>query len=125
MSKTRLKALMKQIESGQMETDSARILDYIMMHGMTSRPIISDVLGIPEKTVSARVSMLLDIGVLEVVEHDSGDKPDYEILRYQRDAMRQVANAHERKRKKFISWKKRGLKEFSDFLNEEQLKLKF
>lgn len=127
MSKTRLKALMKQIESGQMKTDAAKILDYIIKEKMTSRPMIGDALGIPEKTVSARVSGLLDMGVIEVIETDPLpiDSPEYEILSYQKDPLRQVKNAHERKKEKFNQWKKRGINEFVEFLNEEQLELKF
>lgn len=127
MSKTRLKALMKQIESGQMKTDAAKILDYIIKEKMTSRPMIGDALGIPEKTVSARVSGLLDMGVIEVIETDPLpiDSPEYEILSYQKDPLRQVKNAYDRKKEKFNQWKKRGINEFVEFLNEEQLELKF
>ena len=35
--------------------------------------------------------------------------------------MKQVKNAYERKKAKFIQWQKRGKLEFSEFLNENQL----
>lgn len=128
MSKTRLKALMNQIDSGQMKTDAARVLNYIINNGMTSRPMIGDALNMPEKTVSARVSGLLDMGVIVVLDPETYnelpiEKPEYEILAYVKEPLAQVKNAYNRKKAKFNAWKKRGLNEFGEFLNEDQLVL--
>jgi len=115
--KTRLKALMKQIDSGQMKSDIVRILDYIMKNEMSSPPMISDALNIPIVTVRPRCTNLLDMGIIEVVESDA----DHEILKHQKDSIRVAKNAYERKKAKFDQWRKRGLNEFSEFLNENQL----
>ncbi len=132
-NKTKIKALMNQIESGKIKTDSCRILNYIIKNRFTSRPLIADGLGMKLQTVVARVSDLLDMGIIEVVETDN--KPfgsglfetvdDYEILTHQTNALGQVKNATERRRAKFNQWKKRGVKEFSDFLQLEQIELQF
>lgn len=123
MSKTRLKALLRQIESGKLKTDAARILQYIIENKYTSRPLISDALDMKLQTVVARVSDLLDLGIIEVVPTDQ--ETDYEILTHVPDTIRQMDNAFERRKAKFNAWKKRGMKEFGDFLDLSQLELTF
>lgn len=120
-NETKIKALMLQIDSGQMESDAARVLDFIIKEKFSSMPIICDALDMPEKTVSARISGLLDIGIIEIVESD--DDAKYHIYRHQANAMGQVKNAYNRKKAKFEQWKKRGLQEFGEFLHSEQLEL--
>lgn len=124
-NKTKIKALMNQIESGKIESDACRILDTIIRHQYSSLPLLCDYLGMPEKTVSARLSGLQDIGIIEIVHPEEGEKHDFQIYRYQPDPMRQVRNVNDRRRAKFNQWKKRGVREFSDFLQLEQLELQF
>lgn len=119
---TRLKALLSQLESGKMKSDSARILQYIMDNEYTSRPLISDALGIKLQTVVARVSDLLDMGIIEVIV-SGREGVDYEILTHQPNPLKQSDNAYQRKKSKYIQWKKRGVKEFSEFLKLDQLEL--
>ena len=128
---TKVKALLHQIETGKMKSDLVKILNYIMINEMTSRPLIADGLNMKLQTTVARVSDLLDMGIVEVV--DSSDllfgsyyfeDLDYEILKYQPDPIKVAKNAYERKREKFEKWKKRGLNEFSEFFNPEQFELK-
>lgn len=124
MSKTRLKALLRQVESGQAKSDMARILKYIIDNNVTNRQLISDGMGIKLQTVVARVSDLLDMGVIEVKQVSKNHGFTHEVLTHQPDPMRQVQNAYERKKEKFAQWKKRGEREFSDFLDLSQLELK-
>ena len=119
---TKLKALLKQIESGKMETDVAKILSYVITNRYTSRPLIADGLNMKLQTVVGRVSDLLDMGILEAFSNE-GD--EYEILQYQADPLRQAKNAVDRKKKKFERWKKRGINEFGDFLDLSQLEFGF
>jgi predicted DNA-binding transcriptional regulator len=118
---TRLKALQKQIDSGQIKTDSARVLKYIMEHGNVSRFTIKLALKMNHQTATARVSDLLDMGVIEVV----GESRGHEQLIYQKDPMRQVENAYKRKKEKYTGLKKRLLNEFKEFLDLDQLEIKF
>ena len=121
LTNTRIKALLKQIETGKIDTDSAKILNYIKTNVMTSRPMIEDSLGMSHQTASARVSDLLDMGIIEVVESDA----DYEILKYQPSEHSQIKNARKRKYDKYVKWKKRGVEQFSDFLDLDQLEIQF
>ena len=123
-NETKIKALMKQIDSGQMKTDASRILDFIIKEGFSSMPIICDALCMPEKTVSARLSGLQDMGIIEIVT-DGEPETDFQIYRYQSSPAMQVHNAYMRKKAKFNQWKKRGLQEFSEFLHQDQLELEF
>lgn len=128
---TKVKALLHQIETGKMKTDLVKILNYIMVNEMTSRPLIADGLNMKLQTTVARVSDLLDMGIVEVVDLNEVvsltylDYLDYEILQYQSDPIKVAKNAYERKREKFEKWKKRGLNEFSEFFNPEQFELNF
>lgn len=116
---------MRQIDSGQMKNDASRVLNYIIINGYTSLPLICDALGMPEKTVSARLSGLQDIGIIEIVPSKEGEQTDFQIYLYQSDPMSQVNNAYRRKKAKFNQWKKRGVTEFSEFLGLEQIELQF
>lgn len=116
---TKIKALMKQIESGKLKTDMSRILHFIIHEKYSSRPLICDALGISIQTGTARISDLLDMGLIEIT--NIGQKDDYHIYKYQSDPIRQVDNAYNRRKSKFNQWKKRGLEEFSEFLGENQL----
>lgn len=128
---TKVKALLHQIETGKMKTDLVKILDYIMVNEMTSRPLIADGLNMKLQTTVARVSDLLDMGIVEVIDCHDGigsltfEHLDYEILKHQPDPIKVAKNAYERKRDKFEKWKKRGLNEFSEFFNPEQFELNF
>jgi hypothetical protein len=116
---TKIKALMNQIESGNMKTDASRILHFIIHEKFSSRPLICDALEILTQTATARLNDLQDYGIIEVVKTNL--EPEYHIYKYQSDPMKQVKNAYERKKSKFIQWQKRGKMEFSEFLNENQL----
>ncbi len=124
-NRTKIKALMAQIDSGQIKNDAARILKFIIDQKFSSLPIICDLLGMPEKTVSARLSGLQDIGIIEVVEPKEGEVDEFQVYKHQPYPLAQVKNHHQRRKAKFNQWKKRGAKEFSDFLQLEQLELNF
>jgi len=121
-NQTKIQALTKQIDSGQLKTDSAKILDFIKKEGFSSLPIICDALGMPEKTVSARLSGLQDLGILEIVPYKE-NVPQYQIYTFQPVKKIQIYNAYKRKEFKFHQWKKRGLKEFPEFLKEIEYNL--
>ncbi len=116
-NETKIQALNKQIDSGKMKTDAARVLNFIIEEKFSSMPLLCDALNLPEKTVSARLSGLQSIGVIEVVPHN--DKvPQYNIYTHQPVKKIQIYNAYKVKEAKFAQWKKRGLKEFPEFLRE-------
>lgn len=121
-NETKIRALMKQIDSGQMKTDACKILDFIIKEKYSSMPLICDALDMPEKTVSARLSGLQDIGIIQVVKEGDPDT-DFQIYIHQNSPAMQVHNAYMRRKAKFKQWKKRGINEFSDFLNRDQLEL--
>lgn len=118
---TKIKALLEQVESGKMKNDQARILNFIIHEKFSSCPLICDALGMLTQTVTARLHDLLSIGLIEIVQME--EKPAYHIYRYQPDPFFQARNAYEVKRAKFEQWKKRGILEFGEFLNENQLEL--
>ena len=84
-------------------------------------PLICDALDMPEKTVSARLSGLQDMGIIQVVKQEPA--PDYHIYKHQESPAMQIHNAYMRRKAKFEQWKKRGFNEFSDFLNMAQMEL--
>lgn len=115
-NETKIKALKKQIESGKIKTDSAKILNYIQNKVIAvNMPSICRDLNMAEKTVSARLSGLQDIGVIELskVKGNNHNYYKYQPLQYE-----QICNSYKRKEDKFNQWKKRGLTEFDSFLKE-------
>ncbi len=121
-NQTKIQALQKQIDSGQLKSDEAKILDFIKKEGFSSMPLICDALNMPEKTVSARLSGLQDVGIVEIVPHKE-NVPQYQIYTFQPVKKIQIYNAWKRKEFKFQKWKKRGLKEFPEFLIEIEYNL--
>jgi predicted DNA-binding transcriptional regulator len=115
MNETKIKALQKQIDSGQIKTDAARILDFVIENAFATAPEICKQLKMPEKTVSARCAGLQDLGILEVMPMKYSD---FQIYTHQPVKKLQIYNAYKRKEAKFKQWKKRGLKEFPEFLRE-------
>lgn len=114
-NETKIRALQRQIDSGQLKTDQARILNFIIKEGFSSMPLICDALKMPEKIVSARCAGLQDLGILEVVPMKNAD---FQVYTHQPVKKIQIYNAYKRKEAKFKQWHKRGLKEFPEFLRE-------
>lgn len=120
-NETKIKALLHQIESGQMENDASKILNFIIQKRKADMPLICKELKMSEKVVSARLSGLQDIGIIQEVKQE--EAPRYKTYRYQKSPAMQVHNAYMREKWKFEQWKKSGIRRFSKFLKLDQYRL--
>ena len=115
-NETKIRALQKQIDSGEMKSKEAKILNFIINEGFTDSYKIHKALRIPEKTVSARCAKLQDYGVVEIMPQKK--KVKYQVYTHQPVKKLQIYNAYKRKEAKFKQCKKRMLNEFPEFLRE-------
>ena len=99
----KLKALLNQIQSGKRMSDNARVLDYVMKH----------------QTASARISDLLDIGVIENKGNKETATSTFSYLKYQPNILNQTINAKKRKQEKYKNWLRKGMTQFSEYINPQ------
>lgn len=107
----KIKALLKQVQSGKLENDKSRILDYgIRKRQFTINDICLDLCMIVQ-TASARISDLEDLGFLKVV----GSIEDYTLFEVELDSNLRLQNANKRNKDKFQKWLSKA-DEFVDFI---------
>jgi hypothetical protein len=112
---TRREALMQQINSGKMESDSARILDYYknLYPGGSIAPFVGQRLGIKgSSTVKARITQLLDLGILKCGGKLKHQGYNHTVFLYEPDPERWDTLADVRHYDKFQIWIARGENEF-------------
>lgn len=117
--KPRVQSLLNQINSGQLKNDMSRILNHIKTYPLTTLPEIKRKLGIVHQTASARISDLLDMGLIEEKEEKKTTTGVHSYFKYQPDPRIQSINALKRKKEKFENWKKKGINQFQEFINND------
>jgi len=113
----KIKALLKQIESGQMKATAARILDFVQKRPGVIIVHIESLLNISNKTAHARLCDLEDLGVIYKGKHSANDT--YSNYYYEPDVSKQENNAAFRELEKFKLWKVQGLGKFKHLINED------
>lgn len=117
--KPKIKALINQVNSGQLTSDLSRILHHIKLHPYTTLPEVKRKLSISHQTASARISDLLDLGVIEEKGSKKTAKSSHTYFKYQPDISIQIINSKKRKKEKYNYWVKKGLIQFKEFMNPE------
>lgn len=119
-----IEALMHQIDSGQMKKDSAKILDFIINNGPITQLDVINMKGIHFKSVTARLSDLMNLGIIEAIgktdpQMDPGSKRkiSYTLYMYQPDPQKQLKNAYTRKLEGFEKLKRQMTNKYSDLLD--------
>ncbi|MCB0376536.1 MAG: MarR family transcriptional regulator, partial [Sinomicrobium sp.] len=113
----RIEALLKQVQNGKIKTDIARILHYIKKHPDATLPEIEHELQLIHQTAAARVSDLLDLGLIEEHGIRKTAKSQYTGFRFQPNIILQELNAGQRKEEKYRHWVKKGLTQFKEYIN--------
>lgn len=116
----KIKALLGQIESGKIQTDAAKILEFIIRKGGTSNAVhMESLIPMFNKTLSARLSDLEDLGLV----YKSGTFNDgkFSLYSYEEDEVKRANNRIKRELVKFEIWRKRGLKDFENYLSKETI----
>ena len=110
-SEAKVRALLKSISTGKLESDRQRILHYaIKLRRFTIHDIRLN-LEIPHQSATARVSELFDLGLIK--EHDSSGK--YTIYEVELDTHKQKIHQQKVMRKKFEKWLKKA-DDFREFI---------
>ncbi len=115
--KPRIKALLQQISSGKLKTDMARVLNHIKAYPYSTLPEIERKMNLKHETASARVSDLLDMGLIEEQGVKKTAIGHYTYFKFQPNIQAQNKNAHLRKKAKYDNWLKKGITQFEEFLN--------
>ena len=115
----KIKALKAQIESGKIKTDAAKILNFIIERGESNSVHMESILRIFNKTLSARLSELEDLGL--VYKSGTFENGAHSIYKYESNEDAQKRLRAKRSFEKFEVWKKRGLERFNKFLTDEAI----
>lgn len=114
MSNASTKALLDQINSGKLKTDSAIILNFIKgRQDATLKNIVSHLM-IPIQTVSARLSGLVDKGL--IYENGMTRSEKHTIYAFEPDELIQSNRAWRIRRDKYLKCCKRMLRDFPDLI---------
>lgn len=117
--KAKIEALLKQIHSGKRLSDKARILEFIMKHPYCTTIDVEVKLNMLHQTSSARISDLLDLGVIEERGTKATATSSFTYLKFQPSYLKQVLNAKKRKKEKYNHWLSKGLNDFKEFINPQ------
>lgn len=115
--KPKIKALLNQIKNGKLNTDKARVLHHIKNHPYSTLSEIERKLNMIHQTASARVSDLLDMGLIQEMGTKKTARSQETYFRFQPNFQKQNTNATKRKEEKYKRWVKTGLTQFEEFIN--------
>ena len=112
----KIKALLDQIHSGKMQSDKARILDFVKKYPKSNKVLIGKYLSLPHQTVTARLSDLEDMGAIEAKTNG-----DYSEFYFIEEPNRQRIYAAARQAVKIEQWANKALTQFKDNLRPETI----
>ena len=125
--KPKIESLLKQILSGNLKNNNARILNYIQINDRCQIDMMRKDLNIAHQTLTSRISDLEDMGLVYVDGFGLFNDTKYSLYRYENNPLKREFRAEKRRLSKFVAWKKRGYDEFHDLLKDDnnllQLKL--
>jgi predicted transcriptional regulator len=115
----KIQAYIKQIESGQMTSTNAHVIDYVQTFNGGDIDAMRKSLEIAHQTLTSAVSHLVDLGALYPVGTRTKKGRAYTIYYYQPSPFMQMANAEDVKRKKYTKLRERLLKDFPEFISKD------
>jgi len=107
----KIRALLKQIESGKLKSDKAKLLYFIINNPDRNTEHIKSLSFMKWQTATARLSDLQDMGVIFV----SNGEERFSKWRYEPDTEKQKIHAKNRRYKKYMQWKKKE-SQFKEFV---------
>ncbi len=129
MSTAQIKTLMTQIESGDINSNEAKLLEHFIelekKEQGDSLPKLHQKFQMSKATIVARLSALEDKGLIyktgEVEKRkDSLDRPVYySVYKYQPDLLEQETNRYNIDDAKYQKWLKSGLKRFPHQMSDK------
>jgi len=107
-SKAKIETYMANIQSGNIRTKSARILDYIRRKPFCDIDEIRTNLQISHQTTTSVVSNFMDIGIVKIVGKRKIQKNVYSTLQIFTDYKEQSQVAQKRLEEKYQIWLRQG-----------------
>ncbi len=109
-----IEALKKQVESGKLKSNNAKILS-LAKRG----PITKYTAGLLHQTATSTCTKLQDMGLLEIREKKEINGEFCGVYYYQPDPEKQKANRTERLADSYERWKKAGRTRFKESIEKE------
>ncbi|CAB4146903.1 hypothetical protein UFOVP518_3 [uncultured Caudovirales phage] len=117
----KIKTWINQIDTGNIKSNTARVLRYIKNNQFTD--ITSIRKHISHQTATSILSELMDSGIVKVVGDRNVNDSFYSVLKYVDDPAEQVQVSHARKMNKYKAWVERGMNDFDGIIDPELKKL--
>jgi hypothetical protein len=120
---SKIKTYLAQIENGNIESKQVEVLAHIKENPGIDTDQLRDQLRMAHQSLTACISNLLDIGIIEIIgEVELDEDSFYSKYNYVDDEPTIIKNQKERHLAKFKQWVKRGLKDFIEFIDEPTFK---
>jgi hypothetical protein len=122
MTQAKTEAFVQGTLSGAITTNRAKVLGVFMRQGALTLEDVCNLLQMHHKSVSGRISELMDMGLLYVDETiKRKGKTSVSLFRFEVEPSRRPMLIEKRKRQRFDIWIAQGKREFLDYLTEETL----
>lgn len=118
-SKAKRETYVKQVESGNLNSQTIRVLHYIRYNPLCDTDELRTKLEMAHQSVTAVISNLLDIGLITIVGETKKRDNIYSMYRYVHEPHLQEQCATERKKEKFKQWIRQGKETYGDLLTED------
>lgn len=121
-SKAKRDTYVKQVESGNLNSQTVRVLHYIRYNPLTDTDEMRTKLEMAHQSITAIISNLLDMGVITIVGEVKKRDNIYSMYRYIHEPHLQDEVAKERQKAKFKLWIKQGQETYGNLLSESLAK---
>ena len=116
MSKASIETFLLQVNTSKIKIDKVRIYRYIKRNPLCTKDDLIRELKIPHQTVTARLSMLLDMGVIEIKGSSKKITGAVSMFIIQTDPKLISINSASRRTEKYKKWLKAG-EQFNDLIS--------
>lgn len=117
-SKAKRETYVKQVESGNLQSQTIRVLHYVRYTPLCDTDELRTKLQMAHQSVTAVISNLLDLGLITIVGEITKRKQMYSQYRYIHEPNLQEQCARERKKEKFKMWIRQGQDTYGDLLSK-------
>jgi predicted transcriptional regulator len=117
MSKVSVHHWVALMESGELLTNTIRVLNHIKNNSHTDIFEMRNKLELPHQTLTSRISNLMDEGLIDISGKRNHKDLEYSTFFYVVGAENQKAAKEKRLKEKYILWLEKGYKEYIPFMS--------
>jgi len=122
--KAKVESLRNQISSGQIKTNNARVIKYLLDNQIATINTMRKELSMAHQTLTSRVSDLMDLGLLvedgtTTEQNKNGKNVKYTLYKIESNRQQQELRRQARKQEKYDSIIKRLNDEFKDLFDND------